>query len=53
MGIGMGVRGMQITPHFFDEHASRTADVSHGRVHEAHHEELIIPTGKASRRCRA
>ena len=43
VGIGMCVRGMQITPQFFYEHASRTADVSHGRIYKAHHEVFIIP----------
>src|SRR5271169_5507819 len=41
---------MQFTPQFFYEHASRTADVSHGRIHKAHHEAVIIPTGAPPRR---
>jgi len=36
---------MQITPHFLDKDAGRTANVSHGRIHETNHEALIIAAG--------
>jgi len=50
VGVRMGVRGMQVPPHFFYEHASRTSDVSHGRIREASHLVFIIPTDVHLRR---
>jgi hypothetical protein len=42
MGVGVGVCRMQITPHFLDEDASRTANIRHGRIQKANHEAFII-----------
>jgi len=42
MGVGVGVCRMQITPHFLDEDAGRTANICHGRIQKANHEVVII-----------
>jgi hypothetical protein len=42
VGVSVGVRRMQIAPHFLDEDTSRTANIRHGCIQEANHEALII-----------
>ena len=45
VGVSVGVRRMQIAPHFLDEDTSRTANIRHGCIQETNHEALIIAAG--------
>jgi hypothetical protein len=42
VGVSVGMRRMQIAPHFLDEDTSRTANIRHGCIQEANHETVII-----------